>query len=261
MAEKSIRLWEGGFHLTDSIRMWVDVRDCPEPQEERTSTAEECAVNNVSVSQEAIHSLLWFLSIVCTRTRACPQMPGRRLWGPGEEAAGANGGFLSHEDHPEVLLPRKGSGSKCCYYYLRDTQNMVAVKKIPQTKPWHMSHTWTQSPCPAEHTGAPCSVGIATRSYTHNDRVPSKGMLISEPSLTWGSLAARKSSHKISGVISHTDHSDRLPSGWMGHAAYNDLFSLTMESSFSLAKALKQDSTHLNPFSSGLFLLLLLPFF
>ena len=106
-------------------------------------------------------------------------------------------------------------------------------------------HTRRHNRLAPQNTQVLLLCGDSTVLHTQWPGYPQGYALISEPSLTWGSLAARKSSHKISGVISHTDHSDRLPSGWMGHAAYNDLFSLTMESSFSLAKALETRTAHI----------------
>ena len=106
-------------------------------------------------------------------------------------------------------------------------------------------HTRRHNHLAPQNTQVLLLCGDSTLSHTQWPRYPQGYALISEPSLIWGSSAARKSYHKISGVISHTDHSDRLPSGWMGHAAHNDLFSLTMESSFSLAKALETRIAHI----------------
>ena len=106
-------------------------------------------------------------------------------------------------------------------------------------------HTHRHNHLAPQNTQVPLLWGDSTLLHTQWPGYPHGYARISEPSLIWGSLAARKSSHKISGMISHADHSDRLPSGWMGHAAYNDLFSLTVESSSSLAKALETRTAHI----------------
>ena len=106
-------------------------------------------------------------------------------------------------------------------------------------------HTHRHNHLAPQNTQVPLLWRDSTLLHTQWPGYPHGYARISEPSLIWGSLAARKSSHKISGMISHADHSDRLPSGWMGHAAYNDLFSLTVESSSSLAKALETRTAHI----------------
>ena len=106
-------------------------------------------------------------------------------------------------------------------------------------------HTHRHNHLAPQNTQVPLLWGDSTLLHTQWPGYPHGYARISEPSLIWGSLAARKSSHKISGMISHADHSDRLPSGWMGHAAYNDLFSWTVESSSSLAKALETRTAHI----------------
>ena len=117
-------------------------------------------------------------------------------------------------------------------------------KRLHQPNP-DTCHTHRHNHLAPQNTQVLLLCGDSTLLHTQWPGYPQRYARISEPSLSWGSLAARKSSHKISGMISHTDHSDRLPSGWMGHAAYNDLFSWMVESSFSLAKALETRTAHI----------------
>lgn len=138
---KSNKALRGRFHPS---WFYKDVSGCERlsrAPRRGTSTAEECQWITWRISGSYPQFTVIFKHSVyaytCMSTDAWTEVVKRSRRGKQELVIG----FLSHEDHPSSS-PQKGGQDLSAVTILRNLlKNMVAVKKIPQTKPWHMSHT------------------------------------------------------------------------------------------------------------------------
>jgi len=125
-----------------SIRMWVGVRDCQESQEEGPAQLRSASEITRRISGSYKQFTVIFKHSVYTytdrsmSTNAWTEVVKRSRRGKQELVIG----WLSYEDHPSSSPQKEGQDLSAATIFRNLLKNMVAVKKIPQTKPWHTSH-------------------------------------------------------------------------------------------------------------------------
>lgn len=126
---------------------------------------------------------------------------------------------------------------------------MVAIKPAPQTQ--MLKHTTHVDTTTSPHKAQRCFCWVWQQpngeypfTQTENDPVPSGTHPHHITKSDLGFISSKRN-FLLKWVEWSIILADRLPSRWTCHAAYNHLSSLTTESPFSLAKALKRKTVHI----------------